>query len=170
MSWFLFLLLLFPLTPNSSVCVISIVRFVSLSHLDKTDFTYTQVFPGLWTSTEVAAGIVCGNLPLLRPLFRGFFNRVAATNLSGNKKSQYSFHTTNISSTGKSYGHNGFSKMSDGRSDDASQYDNVSEVELKGLTGGQTPQHLDPEIGRIRVQTDVAIRSEENKHPLPHAW
>ncbi|KAL9625658.1 MAG: hypothetical protein Q9160_000372 [Pyrenula sp. 1 TL-2023] len=149
---------------------IFIVRFVSLSHLDRTDLTYTQVFPGLWTSIEVAVGIVCGNLPLLKPLFRGFFSRVAATNLSGNKKSQYSFRTANISGSGKAYGHNGFSKMSDGKSDDASQFDNVSEVELKGLTEGRMQQHLDPEIGRIRVQTDVAIRSEENKQPLPHAW
>ena len=60
--------------------------------------------------------------------------------------------------------------MSDGKSDDASQFDSISEVELKGLTEGRTQQHLDPEIGRIRVQTDVAIRSEENKQPLPHAW
>jgi hypothetical protein len=30
----------------------------------------TQVDPGVWTYVELGTGITCGNLPLLRPLFR----------------------------------------------------------------------------------------------------
>ena len=99
----------------------------------------------------------------------GFFKKPSKL-LSSSKGKQYSFHNTTSSVGGKA----GFARMSDRTHDEESNYDNISDVELKGLAQNGAEQgmqkHLDPEIGRIRVQTEVMVRREEEGRSAPRPW
>lgn len=141
----------------------------ALTDVDLFSVTDTQLLPGVWTITEVSVGIICGNLPLLRPLFLGFFK---STNFKpqSRQQAQYSFHNT----TGTVGTKTGFERMPDNRSGDIeSNYDHT-DLELKGLArygaSHGMQQHLDPELGKIRVQTEVLVRTDENNQPPPRAW
>jgi hypothetical protein len=41
---------------------------VSVTEIDPTDFSFTNVGGGLWSTVEVEVGFICANLPALRPL------------------------------------------------------------------------------------------------------
>ena len=51
-----------------SVCVASIFRIIAVREIDSTDFTYSNVAGGLWSTVEVETGFICANLPAIRPL------------------------------------------------------------------------------------------------------
>ncbi|PYH91301.1 hypothetical protein BO71DRAFT_401470 [Aspergillus ellipticus CBS 707.79] len=53
------------------VSAISMVRIVSLTHIDFGDATYTLPLPLMWSIVEEQVAIVCANLPLLRHTFGG---------------------------------------------------------------------------------------------------
>lgn len=53
----------------SSISAISIVRLVSLIHIDFTDATYTLTEPLMWTIIEQELALTTANLPLLRHIF-----------------------------------------------------------------------------------------------------
>ena len=62
-----------------STCVISLIRIVLLPKLDLRDATYSQVFPGTLTYAELGVAIICGNLPVMGPLFgRWFKNKMSS--------------------------------------------------------------------------------------------
>lgn len=63
---FLFLL-------GAFVCVASIFRILAVKEIDPTDFTFSNVGGGLWSTVEVEIGFICANLPALRPLFARWF-------------------------------------------------------------------------------------------------
>ncbi|ERS97337.1 uncharacterized protein SPSK_02526 [Sporothrix schenckii 1099-18] len=65
---FLFLL-------GAFVCVASIFRILAVKEIDPTDFTYSNVAGGLWSTVEVEIGFICANLPALRPLLARWFGR-----------------------------------------------------------------------------------------------
>ncbi len=56
-----------------SVCLISILRIVSLSSLDYTDLPYQSSFIATWGAAEVNLAIICACLPTLKPLVVRFF-------------------------------------------------------------------------------------------------
>ncbi|KAI3396244.1 hypothetical protein diail_12388 [Diaporthe ilicicola] len=54
-------------------CVASVIRITEILKFSPLDATYNQVYAATWTTLEQGVAIVSGNLPLLGPLFRGFF-------------------------------------------------------------------------------------------------
>ncbi|KAJ8120687.1 hypothetical protein ONZ43_g2666 [Nemania bipapillata] len=63
---FLFLL-------GAFVVVASIFRIVAVTQIDPTDFSFTNVGGGLWSTVEVEVGFICANLPAVRPLIFKWF-------------------------------------------------------------------------------------------------
>lgn len=58
---------------TNSVSAISMVRVVSLLHINFGDVTYTLPLPLMWSIVEEQIAIVAGNLPLLRRVFSMVF-------------------------------------------------------------------------------------------------
>ncbi|KAJ5970944.1 uncharacterized protein N7479_000862 [Penicillium vulpinum] len=63
------------------VCIVSILRIVSVKSAVIPDPTYTSLVPATWSTVEQSVGIICACLPTLRPLFRRFYGatKVAST-------------------------------------------------------------------------------------------
>ena len=136
---------------------------------------------------ELSVGIICGNLPLLRPYFQKFFQSALSTGAIGSRTAQYGSNTGNAKLGSKlSYSHGGFKRMTDGKSSTqttSNGLDSVSEIEMKGLGHGQNglAQHgiermgqrpwspaMDPyEKGIIRVQTEIAVQEEDRQSWTP---
>ena len=51
-----------------SVCVISVIRLVILSHLTTGDTTWTYVNASIWSAAEPCMGVIASCIPSLRPL------------------------------------------------------------------------------------------------------
>ncbi|KAI0164555.1 hypothetical protein GGR52DRAFT_560366 [Hypoxylon sp. FL1284] len=64
---FLFLL-------GAFVCIASIFRIVGVYEIKATDFTYSNLAGGLWSTVEVEIGFICANLPAIRPILFKWFN------------------------------------------------------------------------------------------------
>ncbi|CAJ2506924.1 Uu.00g081100.m01.CDS01 [Anthostomella pinea] len=73
---FLFLL-------GAFVCVASIFRIIAVTQIDPTDFTFTNVGGGLWSTVEVEVGFICANLPAIRPLLFKLLGYGTTTHSSG---------------------------------------------------------------------------------------
>lgn len=163
--------------PNArSVVGTSIIRLVALFTINPEDIScksvlltprisantplVTQVQAGIWTYLEVSIGITCGNLPLLRPLFRRFLDatssgRSTSQQLNSGSKlnSQYRRTSRLIHSQLRS---DGFERMGDkkpgGRAPDAeSNATSGSELELQ--------EHRARNDG-ITIQTDIEMHIE----------
>ncbi|KAI4183026.1 MAG: hypothetical protein L6R41_005636 [Letrouitia leprolyta] len=63
------LLLTAIFTVGLTVCVVSIIRLVVLSEVDKSDITWNYVPAACWTAAEPSIAVVSACLPSLRPLF-----------------------------------------------------------------------------------------------------
>ncbi|MCJ1323103.1 hypothetical protein MMC15_008455 [Xylographa vitiligo] len=62
---------------NHSVCIISILRIISLFSITLLDLTYTKVPTDIYSFLEPSLGIICACLPILRP----FFDRIVSSSL-----------------------------------------------------------------------------------------
>ncbi|KAK3374546.1 hypothetical protein B0H63DRAFT_418684 [Podospora didyma] len=51
------------------VCVISVVRIVTLTNLDMTHLTETMIWPDFWSAMEINLAILCVSMPMLGTLF-----------------------------------------------------------------------------------------------------
>jgi hypothetical protein len=118
--------------------------------------TVTQVQAGIWTYLEVSIGITCGNLPLLRPLFRRFLE-VATSNRSGDaqlnsSKINSQYHRSRLMA-GSQLRSDRFTRMSVKMGTDAeSTAASGSDLEL------QERRHIDE---GITVHTDIEMSIEE---------
>lgn len=124
--------------------------------------TVTQVEAGIWTYLEVSIGITCGNLTLLRPLFRRFLD-VASSTRSGDAQ----FNSTKIKSqyqrsrliAGSQLRSDGFARISGKVGTDAdSTAASGSELEL------QERRHMEE---GITVHTDIEMRIDEVRQAIP---
>ena len=119
--------------------------------------TVTQVQAGIWTYLEVSIGITCGNLPLLRPLFRRFLDIATSNNRSGDpqynsSKINSQYHRSRLVA-GSQLRSDGFARISGKMGTDAeSMAASGSELEL------QERRHIDE---GITVHTDIEMRIEE---------
>ncbi|KAI9875186.1 MAG: hypothetical protein M1830_008779 [Pleopsidium flavum] len=73
---------------SSSVCIVSIVRLITLVSVSYTDITYSVVDALIWSMLEPALGVTLACLPVMRPLFQKVFparsrNRTKESNNSG---------------------------------------------------------------------------------------
>ncbi|KAI9743889.1 MAG: hypothetical protein M1818_002623 [Claussenomyces sp. TS43310] len=146
------------------VCVISILRFIALANIDTKDITFTQVDPGVWTYTELGVGIICGNLPLLRPLFGSFFRSKDGSSYATNQKSGalHSF-SRNTRPTVRSDAMYGSSGNYDRDSEERIIGSNAVEMEIVSMGKGadEMRYHHDPSPSGIKVQTDFEFHVEE---------
>lgn len=51
-----------------SICIISILRIVSIQNLNEADFTYSVSLIGIWSFLEPSLGIVSACLPVMQPV------------------------------------------------------------------------------------------------------
>ncbi|KAI1430480.1 hypothetical protein GGR50DRAFT_237547 [Xylaria sp. CBS 124048] len=72
---FLFLL-------GAFVVIASIIRIVAVTQIDPTDFNFSNVKAGLWSTVELQVGFICANLPATRPLFFRWFGLENSRSLS----------------------------------------------------------------------------------------
>ncbi len=68
---------------SPSVCVASIFRIIAVKEIDPTDFTFSNVAGGLWSTVEVEIGFICANLPAIRPLLTRWFGNKNSSGASG---------------------------------------------------------------------------------------
>ncbi|CAK7226667.1 hypothetical protein SCUCBS95973_006276 [Sporothrix curviconia] len=101
---FLFLL-------GAFVCVASIFRILAVKEIDPTDFTFSNVGGGLWSTVEVEIGFICANLPALRPLFARWFGQGGGSSAG---KSGYGAYGSGANGAASGYGMH--SKISANRS------------------------------------------------------
>lgn len=117
-----------------------------------TSIIVTQVEPGVWTYLEISIGITCGNLPLLRPLFRRFFDNVRSTASNSQSKPPVgSSLRSRIPPGSGRYTTDGFERMGN---DLESLEGSGSEVELQ--------DRRYKGVG-IKVDTEVELRVSEVK-------
>lgn len=62
------LLVLFLL--GGLACAISLARIVSLQEVDPEDITWSNVNPGLWSTSEAGVVVLSANLPSMNPIFK----------------------------------------------------------------------------------------------------
>ena len=107
---------------------------------------------------EIAIGITCGNLPLMRPLFRRFFESTGVTSrdsryMTGGSRSSRILGRSDVSRTDpkNTYRGDGFERM------DEESLGDASDIELN--------DHRPRGDGNV-VTTDVHIKEEQRESPL----
>ncbi|KAH1629913.1 hypothetical protein KXV25_003215 [Aspergillus fumigatus] len=58
------------------VCIFSLMRLIEFRHFVVTDLASSSAKESIWTSLELDVAIICGCLPLLKPLVQGFLAKV----------------------------------------------------------------------------------------------
>jgi hypothetical protein len=147
----------------NSVIITSIIRFVALLSIDTTDLTFTQVDAGIWTYMEIGIGIACANLPLLRPLFKRFFDR-GDTLKASSYGAGYNYGSNNARSrnanisalgTQNTYRSDGFERMID---------KNGANIDVESLGGSGSEVELQQRRYKgegIKVETNVQLQVED---------
>ncbi|KAI9929526.1 hypothetical protein MW887_000999 [Aspergillus wentii] len=91
------------------VCIFSLMRLIEFRNFVVTDLASSSAKESVWTCLEIDIAIICGSLPLMKPLLAGFLGKVKSVSKGRSHPSSGSklyFHTTNT--------HNdGFQKMTD---------------------------------------------------------
>ena len=137
------------LTPPST-CVISLIRIILLPKLDLRDATFSQVYPGTLTYAELGVAIICGNLPVMGPLFGRWFKNKMSSYRSKKAGYGYSFgqsapgnstHTGNLSKATRD--RDGFARMPSSRAKSEDDQD----VELT-IQSNKGPKPLAIEVTR----------------------
>ncbi|RHZ64375.1 hypothetical protein CDV55_106226 [Aspergillus turcosus] len=155
-------LLLWPnLTDHPRVCIFSLLRLIEFRHFVLTDLASSSAKESVWTCLELNVAIICGCLPLLKPLFQGFLGKVK----SGVSKG-YSQPSTGskLPFPGSRATNDGFQQIDDPNATlvssasktvnaTAAPSHNSSDVELQGITV-QTVirQDVDGGSDRIRIR------------------
>jgi len=62
------------------VCFVSVYRNVLVLQVNYSDPSWSDVQGSLWSGIELAIALVCGNLPVLRPIYNKIFARHQSTN------------------------------------------------------------------------------------------
>ncbi|GFG13385.1 hypothetical protein IFM5058_06420 [Aspergillus udagawae] len=58
------------------VCIFSLMRLIEFRHFVVTDLASSSAKESIWTCLELDVAIICGCLPLLKPLVQGFLGKV----------------------------------------------------------------------------------------------
>ncbi|RAL13919.1 uncharacterized protein BO97DRAFT_29340 [Aspergillus homomorphus CBS 101889] len=121
------------------VCIFSLMRLIEFRNFATTDLASSSAKESIWTCLELDVAIICGCLPLMKPLLQGFLGKV---------KSGVSKGRSHPSSATKLYGfqssnthHDGFLQINDMHGSQLSKGTNVaasasrhsSDVELQGI-------------------------------------
>ncbi|KAF2497887.1 hypothetical protein BU16DRAFT_559613 [Lophium mytilinum] len=80
------------------VCVVSVVRLITLIHLSYSDITYSVPNALIWSMLEPAIGITLACLPVIRPLLGSGFS-----SLSKSKNTSEKLHSSNFQQLDEDY-------------------------------------------------------------------
>ncbi|PYH82444.1 integral membrane protein [Aspergillus uvarum CBS 121591] len=121
------------------VCIFSLMRLIEFRKFITTDLASSSAKESLWTCLELDIAIICGCLPLLKPLLQGFLGKVKSGVSKGRSHPSsgtklYGYQTSNTH-------HDGFlqindlhgSQLSKGANVAAGASRNSSDVELQGI-------------------------------------
>ncbi|KAB8069689.1 hypothetical protein BDV29DRAFT_194694 [Aspergillus leporis] len=120
------------------VCIFSLMRLIKFRNFVVTDLASSSAKESIWTVLELDVAIICGCLPLLKPLLAGFLGTVKSISKGqSNSGTKLYFHTSGT------HHHDGFHKINDPHGATASQSRDVvaqsstrrgsSEIELHGI-------------------------------------
>ncbi|KAI5860888.1 hypothetical protein GGS23DRAFT_579367 [Durotheca rogersii] len=162
---FLFLL-------GTFVCIASIFRIVGVYEIDPTDFTYSNVSGGLWSTIEVEIGFICANLPAVRPVvFRwfGIGSSAAAYGSESTGPRQYGISAKGASRSGHIVLGSGQREpdLLDSDTEALTRRGRDSGLTLT-TTGGLSGDGRGSAFGlaEIVVKTDIGISIDPNHSPL----
>ncbi|KAB8228163.1 uncharacterized protein BDW43DRAFT_304090 [Aspergillus alliaceus] len=57
------------------VCIFSLLRVIEFNHFDTNDLALSSAKESIWTTLELNVAIICGCLPLLKPLIQRFLGK-----------------------------------------------------------------------------------------------
>ncbi|KAJ5905986.1 uncharacterized protein N7473_002902 [Penicillium subrubescens] len=90
------------------VCIFSLMRLVEFRHFVLTDLASSSAKESIWTCLELDVAIICGSLPLLKPLVQGFLGKVRS---GVSRDRSHPSTTTKLNSSRTN--NDGFQKISD---------------------------------------------------------
>ncbi|KAK1142938.1 hypothetical protein N8T08_007179 [Aspergillus melleus] len=150
------------------VCIFSLMRLIEFRNFVVTDLASSSAKESVWTCLEIDVAIICGCLPLMKPLVQGFLGKVKSGVSKGRSHPSsgtklYGFHSTVNT-------HNdGFQKIHDPHG--LSQASKTPHVQ-----GGSSRRSSDLEMQAIAVHTtiqqDTDSRSDLNNADAvsSHVW
>ncbi|KAE8422281.1 hypothetical protein BDV36DRAFT_311397 [Aspergillus pseudocaelatus] len=135
------------------VCIFSLMRLIEFRNFVVTDLASSSAKESIWTVLELDVAIICGCLPLLKPLLAGFLGTVKSISKGqSNSGTKLYFHTSGT------HNHDGFHKISDPHGATASQ---SREVATQSTRRGSS----EIELQGIEVHTAIESRSEVANNP-----
>ncbi|KAE8374852.1 hypothetical protein BDV26DRAFT_283956 [Aspergillus bertholletiae] len=135
------------------VCIFSLMRLIEFRNFVVTDLASSSAKESIWTVLELDVAIICGCLPLLKPLLAGFLGTVKSISKGqSNSATKLYFHTSGT------HHHDGFQKIGDPQGATASQ---SREVATQSTRRGSS----EIELQGIEVRTAIESRSEVVNHP-----
>ncbi|KAE8336746.1 hypothetical protein BDV24DRAFT_178151 [Aspergillus arachidicola] len=135
------------------VCIFSLMRLIEFRNFVVTDLASSSAKESIWTVLELDVAIICGCLPLLKPLLAGFLGTVKSISKGqSNSGTKLYFHTSGT------HNHDGFHKISDPHGATASQ---SREVTTQSTRRGSS----EIELQGIEVHTAIESRSEVADSP-----
>ncbi|KAI2825503.1 hypothetical protein CBS63078_9424 [Aspergillus niger] len=131
------LILLFSL--GGLVCIFSLMRLIEFRTFITTDLASSSAKESIWTCLELDIAVICGCLPLMKPLIQGFLGKVRSR--VSKARSHPSSSTKPYYPSSATHNNDGFRQLDDVLDSQASKNPNViagssrwsSDVELQGI-------------------------------------
>ncbi|RAK96803.1 uncharacterized protein BO80DRAFT_365557 [Aspergillus ibericus CBS 121593] len=148
------------------VCIFSLMRLIEFRNFITTDLASSSAKESVWTCLELDVAIICGCLPLMKPLIQGFLGKVRSG--VSKARSHPSSGTKLYYPSSATHNNDGFRQIDDMLGSQASKNPHVmasssrmsSDVELQGIAV------------HTRIEQDVdrphTVDSDETTHA--HAW
>ncbi|KAI2814905.1 hypothetical protein CBS115989_8113 [Aspergillus niger] len=130
-------ILLFSL--GGLVCIFSLMRLIEFRTFITTDLASSSAKESIWTCLELDIAVICGCLPLMKPLIQGFLGKVRSR--VSKARSHPSSSTKPYYPSSATHNNDGFRQLDDVLDSQASKNPNViagssrwsSDVELQGI-------------------------------------
>ncbi|PWY62242.1 integral membrane protein [Aspergillus eucalypticola CBS 122712] len=148
------------------VCIFSLMRLIEFRNFVTTDLASSSAKESVWTCLELDVAIICGCLPLMKPLIQGFLGKVRSG--VSKARSHPSSGTKLYFPNGTTQNNDGFRQINDHLSSMASKNAHIaadesrrsSDVELQGIA---VTTRIDQDIDRPRTGNSTDVSAE-------HVW
>ncbi|GAQ35241.1 integral membrane protein [Aspergillus niger] len=148
------------------VCIFSLMRLIEFRNFVTTDLASSSAKESVWTCLELDVAIICGCLPLMKPLIQGFLGKVRSG--VSKARSHPSSGTKLYFPNGTTHNNDGFRQINDPLSSMASKNAHIaadetrrsSDVELQGIA---VTTRIDQDIDRPRTGNSTDVSAE-------HVW
>lgn len=154
------------------MCIASIFRIVGVYEIDATDFTYSNLAGGLWSTVEVEIGFICANLPAIRPIVFKWFKVGSSAAVYGSSSAgprQYGISSKGATRSGHVIlrSRNQESDLLDSDTEALTRQakeDGITPTNTRG--GGETPQGQTFGLSEIVVKTDIGVSIDSKQSEL----